>query len=512
MVNPANAYQANSPYIYAYFRQQHPLLMHWTALLAGFSAPSEATQQLAHCELGFGQGLGLAITAASCNDTQVGVDFMPEQVEQLSALLKSSGIDNAQLYTTDFAGFLATNTQQFQTITLHGVWSWVAPEIRNQLIEIIQRFLASDGFVYLSHNTLPGRAPLIPMQRLIVQTAAQFSQHTDQGLTAALAVLNSMMPLSNYVQQTPELTDWWQSLAQEHPTYLAHEYLGNAWSPMLFSDTAALLAQAGLSFVCSADALELLPELHLTEAQQNWLAVIEDINLHQSYSDTLRNVGFRRDIWGKSVQKLSLSEQQTQLLETSLVLLHPVGALSLALRGDLGTFELPEVPLIIMLNHLATDNYYPKTASALWIVLTEQGVSVDLTTFISLLISLTALGYIHPAHTLLDTKNNKESAQRLNGLLCQRAWSDASIGYLASPVAGCGLQVSRLQQLLLLARNQTQSQNAIDWASWLFMKRSCAVQSFLPDVSEVEQSAWLIEVAQEFTQVRLPLLLAHCAI
>jgi hypothetical protein len=40
MINPANAYQAQSPYIYAYFRQQHPLLMRWTALLAGFSAPS----------------------------------------------------------------------------------------------------------------------------------------------------------------------------------------------------------------------------------------------------------------------------------------------------------------------------------------------------------------------------------------------------------------------------------------------------------------------------------------
>jgi SAM-dependent methyltransferase len=507
--NPASAYQAHSPYIVAYFRQQHPLLMRWTALLAGFAAPSEATQQLAHCECGFGQGLGLAITAASCTDAQVGVDFMPEQVEQLSDLLTGSGITNAQLYATDFAGFLASNTQQFQSITLHGVWSWVAPEIRQQLIEIIRRFLADDGVVYISHNTLPGRAPLIPMQRLIVQTAAQFSHHDDQGLMAALAVINSMMPLSHYVQQSPELIAWWQSLAQAHPTYLAHEYLGHAWSPMLFSDTAALLAQAGLSFMCSADALELLPDLHLSEAQQSWLDAIDDINLRESYSDTLRNVGFRRDLWHKSACRLSADAQQTQLLQTALVLLHPVGALALTLTGDLGVFELPEAPLLLMLNHLAEHDYRPKTVAELWKRLAEQGIHVDFAAFKSLLIGLSALGYIHPAQTEHDVKQNSASAQALNRQLCQRAWQDGSVGYLASPLAGCGLQVSRLQQLLLLARAQTQSTNASDWAAWLFARQHLTTQPFCPDASASEQADWLATEAHQFDQVRLPLLLAH---
>ena len=508
--NPASAYQAHSPYIVAYFRQQHPLLMRWTALLAGFTVPIASTQSLAHCELGFGQGLGLAITAASCSDTQIGVDFMPEQVEQLSDLLTDSGITNAQLHATDFAGFLASNKQQFQTITLHGVWSWVAPEIRQQLIEIIRRFLADDGVVYISHNTLPGRAPLIPMQRLIVQTAAQFSHHDDQGLMAALSVINSMMPLSNYVHQTPELIEWWRSLAQEHPTYLAHEYLGNAWTPMLFSDTAALLAQAGLSFVCSADALELLPECHLNEAQQSWLEAIEDINLRQSYSDTLRNVGFRRDLWSKSAQALSPEAQQAQLLQISLVLLHPVGALPLVLRGDLGAFELPEAPLLIMLNHLAEGCYQPKTAAGLWLVLAEQGITIEFNAFKSLLISLTALGYIHPAQEPAEVRANTTKGQALNVQLCQRAWTDASIGYLASPLAGCGLQVSRLQQLLLLAISETTSQSSEDWTHWLMSHYHSGKQSFMPeDMNEAEQHAWLLRLAEQFAQGRLPLLVAH---
>jgi hypothetical protein len=509
LANPAAAYQAESPYIYAYFRQQHPLLMRWTALLAGFASPSKETQALPHCELGFGQGLGLAITAASCSDLQVGVDFMPEQVAQLSSRLANAKIDNTQLYSTDFAGFLAENTQKFQTITLHGVWSWVAPEIRGQIIDIIRLFLADDGFVYLSHNTLPGRAPLIPMQRLIVQTAAQFKHHEDQGLMAALTVINSMMPMSNYVQHTPALIDWWQSLANEHPTYLAHEYLGNAWMPMLFSDTADLLAQAGVSFVCPADALELLPELHLTPEQQNWLAGIDDTNLRQSYSDTLRNVGFRRDIWSKQVNRLSLEEQQTRLWQTQLVLLHPVGTLELELMGDLGKFDLPEAPVSLIIGVLARDNYQPKRVAHLWGELINQGIEINFSTLVSLLTSLTAVGYIHPAQSLDAFEKNRLSAQALNMALCQSAWHDGSVAYLASPLAGCGLQVSRLQQLLLLARYHTESQDAADWAQWLFEHYEQQQTPFMSDAAESEQIAQLTAVAAQFKKVRLPLLLAH---
>jgi len=508
----ATAYQANSPYIFAYFRQQHPSLMRWTALLAGFLPPQTANEASVHCELGFGQGLGLAITAASNLDAQVGVDFMHEQVTQLSTLLSDTTIDNITLHADDFSSFLIKNNQKFQTITLHGVWSWVAPEVRSQLIEIIRRFLVDDGFVYLSHNTLPGRAPLMPIQRLIVQTAAQFSHHDDQGLSAALSVMNSMMPLSHYVQITPELSEWWQSLAQEHPTYLAHEYLCQAWSPMLFSDTAHLLSQAGLGFVCSADALELMPQLHLSDVQQRWLEAIDDGNLRQSYADTLRNVGFRRDIWSKSVQSLSLMHQQQNIVQTDIVLLQPVGALPLVLTGDLGVFELPEDVLLTMLHYIASDHYAPKTVASLWAFLSEQGVTLEFSALKLFLIALTALGYIHPAQTQSDVELVCSRSQLLNQKLCQLAWRDESVQYLVSPLAGCGLQVSRLQQLLLLGRNQTQSVTTSEWARWLLAQRHLASSPFLPELSENALFDWLSSAAEQFAQVRLPLLLAHRAV
>lgn len=507
--NPATAYRADSPYIYAYFRQQHPPLIYWTALLAGIAPPSDATRRLAHCELGFGQGLGLAITAASLSDQQVGVDFMPEQVAQLSGLLHDADIHNAQLHATDFAGFLAHNTQRFQTISLHGVWSWVAPEIRQQLIQIIDRFLDDDGFVYISHNVLPGRAPLLPMQRLIHHTAQQLASEQDNGLMPALSVLNSMMPLSRYAQSTPDIQAWWQSLAGEHPDYLAHEYLGQAWHPMLFADTAQALAQAGLSFACSADASELLSDIHLSTEQQAWLAHIPDIALRQSYSDMLRNVGFRRDIWAKSVQPLSVEEQQTRLLATRLVLLHPMGALPLEITGDLGVFSLPEAPIKRLLDALAADDYRPKTAKDVLSSLHETQPDLRLVDFIQLLTSLTAIGYLHPAQSDEDIERNTASAQVLNRQLCQRAWQDGSIGYLASPVAGCGLQVSRLQQLLLLAQANSRSNNPVHWANWLMAQRWQAQTPFLPEISAEEQGAWLITAAQAFAQARLPLLYAH---
>lgn len=506
--DPNQGYLATSAYIYAYFRQQHPVSLRWVQLLAGFDSPQPSAEAL-HCELGFGQGLGLAITAASRNEAQVGVDFMPEQVSNLNQLLNASGIE-AQLHCADFASFLATNQQQFQSISLHGVWSWVAPEIRQQILTIIERFLTDDGMVYVSHNTLPGCAPVIPMQRLIHHTAQVFSEQADDGLQAVLAVLQSAMPLSRYVQTEPSLAGWWQSLAHENPRYLSHEYLGHAWHPMSFHDTADLLAQAGLSFSCSADAIELLADLHFTAEQQDWLAALPEGALRESYADVLRNQPFRRDIWQKNPQRLTPEAQAQGLLSTSLVLLHPLAAIPGQIEGDLGAFDLPQPITQQFLSYLAEDNYAPKSLGTLLAKLNQHfpEASLGVTESLPILVALTAIGAIHPANTEMNEAVIQRS-QRLNRQLMENAWQDGRITYLASPVAGCGVQVSRLQQLGLLAFSATGKVDAEVWTEWLGKTNHQLVESLFDSNNlSNEQPNRLSLAFKHFIEQRFPLLLA----
>lgn len=506
--NPNQGYLATSEYIYAYFRQQHPASLRWVLLLAGFKTPSASADAL-HCELGFGQGLGLAITAAATSERQVGVDFMPEQVDNLTQLLNASGV-SAELACADFAQFLATNQQTFQTISLHGVWSWVAPEIRQQILSIIERFLSDDGVVYLSHNTLPGCAPILPMQRLIHHTAQSFSDHEDDGLQAALAVLQSAMPLSRYVESEPSLLDWWQSLAQENPRYLSHEYLGHAWHPMSFHDTADRLAQAGLSFTCSADAIELLTDCHFTAEQQAWLNDLPEGRLRESYADVLRNQTFRRDIWQKHPQRLTPEEQTQALLSTKLVLLHPLSAIMLQIQGDLGSFDLPQPITAQCLQWLASNEYAAKSVTSLLVELNQLNPQQSMTVLelIPLLAALTAIGAIHPANVQI-TEELTQRSLGLNRQLMQYAWQDNRIAYLASPVAGCGVQVSRLQQLGLLAYEATQAVDADCWAQWLWQGKHRLVSNvFSKDLGKHEQLAWLSSQFAYFIEHRFKLLQA----
>lgn len=497
----AGGYCVESSYIYAYFRQQHPVSMRWVQLLAGLDAP-QAHAQSYHLELGFGQGLGLAITAASTDEQQVGVDFMPQQVNSLSALLTQSTVTNAQLYCTDFAHFLETNTQKFQSISLHGVWSWVNDDVKQQIIAIIRQFLTDDGMVYVSHNVLPGCASVLPMQRLIHHTAQTLQLSGDVALQAGLSALQSLFPLSTYVHDTPSLQAWWRSLAQEHPRYLAHEYLGQAWTPLLFQDTSELLAQAGLVFACSADASEQLHDIHLTTEQQHWLSAIPSTSLRESYADVMRNQTFRRDIWRKQVWQLSTEEQTAQLSHYTIVLLHPISDIVHDIQGDLGTFALPQPLLNHCLAYLASDDYLPKSITQLIDYINSQEIeAISLAELIPLLQALSSLGAIHPA-CLSPSTNAVQRVQALNDQLIQMAWQHAHITYLASPVAQSGVRVTRLQQLALQAYLDQQSIDVEVWLPWLRQQAIIQQSSVLDDVTDAQ----LKHELSQFATYRLMLL------
>jgi hypothetical protein len=511
-MSSSSAYSAQNPYITAYFRQQHPPLMKWNLLLNGFEV-ADNIAHLPHLELGFGQGLGLMLSAASQSEAAfVGVDFMAEHVD---AVAKISG--NCQLsidlYAQDFSTFLQSYHQQVQSISLHGVWSWVDPEVRAQLVEIFDKLLAQGGMVYLSHNTLPGRAPLMPLQRLLHLTGKQIAQHTpEHALETAFATLGSALSMSHYAQQTPTLRTWWQEVQHENPIYLEHEYMSDAWYPMLFADTAKKLAKAGLTFVCSADAVEQIAALHLTDSQQSWLIDINDINLRESYQDLMRNTDFRRDLWGKGLIPLTTQQKYNRLLNTSLVLIQPIGALPYVLKGDLGEFELSDSIYEQALTAFATIEKITLTGAGLQHILNGQGYDVSDAQMVAVLHHLTAIGYIHPAQSEQDWRNAVAASQSLNQYICRQALVEDAIHYLASPLAGCGIQVSRWQQLCLLARHETASDDVSLWIDWMTEHPQVRYLMSTIDTDNKNARQVMAEIAHQFQTHRLQMLLAHQSI
>ena len=100
---------------------------------------------------------------------------------------------------------------------------------------------------------------------------------------------------------------------------------------------------------------------------------------------------------------------------------------------------------------------------------------------------------------------------RLNAHLMEQARTSAEINWLASPVTGGGVAVSRTELLFLLARSAGASAPA-DWGGFasqvLSMKAQRQTQDDGKFVIAVQDMAVLMAQAKSFAEKRLPVLSA----
>jgi hypothetical protein len=122
---------------------------------------------------------------------------------------------------------------------------------------------------------------------------------------------------------------------------------------------------------------------------------------------------------------------------------------------------------------------------------------------------LTGAGHLHPAQE--PSRQARTRCAELNRHLCERARSSVDFMYLASPIAGAGISVSRPQQLFLLAahkgRRTPSEQGKFAWEAFAaqgqrMIKDGKVLESAEENVSELSQQA------TEFSEKRAPILKA----
>ena len=60
---------------------------------------------------------------------------------------------------------------EFDYIGLHGIWSWISDENRAVIVDFVRRKLKVGGVLYISYNTQPGWAAMVPMRDLLTEHA-----------------------------------------------------------------------------------------------------------------------------------------------------------------------------------------------------------------------------------------------------------------------------------------------------------------------------------------------------
>ena len=495
-------------YTYGCYREINPVFQRFCLLVHGLSASESPEGQ--HCELGFGQGVSVNIHAAANPGHYVATDFNPAHAAHANTLSRASG-SGARLYDDSFEQLLArTDLQQFDSISLHGIWAWVSRENQQYIAEFARRHLKPGGIFYNSYNCFPGWAPTYPLRQLFAvhDRYAAAPHGASERVDAALKFSEALLAANpHYLKVAPHLPEKLKAISGQDRSYLVHEYFNRDWNCMYFTDVVDALAPAKLDYACTAAPLDTVDAVNLSAEGVAFLASIDHPILREQARDYFVNQQFRKDLYVRGATRLNAAEQRERLLETRFVLLKPVDEVTLKVTGAMGEATLQEDVYAPTLAALAEKKYTPKTlrelASALpnlrWAQL-QQAVVV-----------LVGMDAVAPCHTEAITKQVQKRCTALNQHLCARAQFANDIEALASPVTGGGIGVNRFQQLFLQALSQGKKQPS-DWSAYVWQILTAQNQKLVKEGKTLESAeenlAELTAQAQTFAEKQLPVLKA----
>lgn len=455
----SSGYVADIGYTFGYYTELNPLRVRLAFLNAGLVPPEIVNA----CELGFGQGLSINLHAAAESIQWSGTDFNPSHAGFAQELARTSD-SGAKLSDESFEQYcLRTDLPDFDLITLHGIWSWVSDANRRVIVDFIRRKLKVGGVLYISYNTQPGWAAMVPLRELLtehVEVNGGNGNGVVNRIEGALAFTDQLFATNPlYFLANPVIAERIKQIKEQNRYYLAHEYFNRDWEPMSFTKLANWLKPCKVKWACSANYLDAIDAINLSAEQQKILNSISDPIFRQTVRDFCVNQQFRKDYWVKGPRQLQVPEQLDALRQLKVVLAKPHGEVILKVTGSLGEATMQGDLYTPILEQLS--DYKPKTIGAL-----EQTLNIfniGLVQLVQAMMVLAATDTIQAVQEDAVVVKVKKRTDRLNSFLIKKARTRQEINFLVSPVTGGGIAVSRFHQLFLLALQQGKK-HPEDWA------------------------------------------------
>jgi hypothetical protein len=507
MTNWTSGYVSDIGYTYGYYNELNPSRFNLAFLNTGYVPPTSGV----HCELGYGQGLSVNVHAAASGSTWYGADFNPSQAAFAQSLASASGAD-VRLTDEAFVDFCnRPDLPEFDSIGLHGIWSWISDENRGVIVDFIRRKLKVGGALYISYNTLPGWAAFAPLRHLMTEHASVMGS-TGKGVVSridgALDFAQNLFACNPvFLTTNPSVAERLKKVSSQDRHYLAHEYFNKDWHPMHFATMRQWLSPAKIDFVCSAHYLDHIDAVNLSVEQLTMLKEIPDATFKESVRDFMVNQQFRKDYWFKGARKLSAIEQTELIKKHKLVLTSSPEEISLKITGSLGQANLSEhiySPIIDLMSD-------QKTRSIEEIASRVKDKSIKFSQAVQAALVLIGVGHMATVQSEEQIHGAKQATANLNKALIEKARFGSDINFLASPVTGGGITVTRFQQLYLFSIQSGKHQPQ-DWANDVWNVLSAQKQRLLKEGKTLESAEdniqELLKQANEFARKRLPILKA----
>ena len=326
MTGWSHGYNTEVPYTFGYYRETDPLWLDFAALILGHWPPAPREDRpLRYLDLGCGQGFSLCLTASLHPEMEfVGVDFNPTHIAHAEALANRAGLGNVRFLEGDFVDLghaWPESLGQFDYAVLHGIWSWIAPSVRQGAVSAIGKCLRPGGLVYNSYNAQPGwHAGSILRELLMSMSRAEAGQMQLEALRRAIGVAKELNAAGAMAFRAyPGLQQRLQTVQKHDLRYVANEYVNEAHFIFWGHDVVADMAPGKLTLIGSATLPEnFLPGL-LPKPQADLIGRFTDPALRNLLIDLAINQSFRRDLFQRGAVQATRFPQTERLLALRVV-------------------------------------------------------------------------------------------------------------------------------------------------------------------------------------------------
>ena len=299
MINPYD----EVPYPNYAYSYTHPDTLATLATLLSLSpAPVDHCRVL---ELGCASGGNLIPMALALPDSEfVGLDYSGQQIAVGRAAISALDLGNVTLKQLDIRDIDTHTLGEFDYIIVHGIFSWVQPDVQAAIFETCRRNLAPNGVAYISYNTYPGWHMLGAIREMMLY-------HTRDVSEPSMKAAQARALLDFLVESIPAEGNPHGSLLGAYggflqlemnrmktntDNYLLHDELEDVNEPIYFYQFAERAAQHGLQYLTEVDFNTVLPMSFPPPVSANLFKLARDVIEMEQYMDFLRNRTFRKTL------------------------------------------------------------------------------------------------------------------------------------------------------------------------------------------------------------------------
>ncbi|MCF3947609.1 class I SAM-dependent methyltransferase [Acidiphilium sp. AL] len=311
-------YVTDIAYAPGFYAEQSPRQMALTALVAGFAAPIPNRDGAFHfVDIGCGRGFTALILAAANPGWQVtGLDFNPAHVAAARSLAARAGIANCRFVEADLARFAESPTAmalpEIDAASLHGVWTWVAPPVRDGVLRLLDAKLKPGGLCHVSYDVLPAWRGMLGLQRLMRESGSRLAFRADRQAERGFGLVRRLAEAGDDVVE-PWARRIIEHIADKPAAYLAHEFMNENWAPCFHIDVAVRFAEAKLSYAGSARLLENFPDLIIGDVARAIAAEFEDPVMLELIKDVCTGQPLRHDVFIRGAMRLEPARRDAML-------------------------------------------------------------------------------------------------------------------------------------------------------------------------------------------------------